>query len=127
MPVGLRSGTITSPTHRVFRITGGLPEGSATLMMSAEILSERSGVASLPGGLTAFGEAAEEAIVVPLGPLVRVGHASQQRSDDVVELRGGFFVDRLIQVVGGLVIAVAQPVLVDLFFRRTEFIAELEG
>src|SRR5260370_39367911 len=77
--------------------------------------------------LDSTGEAAEEAIGFPLGTCIGVGDALDQMQNDLVELRGGGLVDRLIQIVGRSMIAILQPILVELFFRRPMQISELES
>src|SRR6476660_7594679 len=71
-------------------------------------------------------EAAEEAIGVPLRSIRRVRDALAEFQQDAVELRGGGFVDGLIQIVGGRVVAVLQPILRDLLLGRFVLVAEFE-
>src|ERR1039457_2258897 len=72
-------------------------------------------------------EAAEEAVFAPGGARGIVGHSFEQPKHDAIEARGGFGVDRLSEIVGGLVVAVADPVLARGFVRRALLVAELEG
>src|SRR5580658_6499686 len=80
----------------------------------------RSAVFSLTG------EPPEEAIGIPLRAGGRVGHPLRQIQDDVVKLGGGGFVHRLVQVVRRSMIAVRQPILVQLFLGRAGQVAELK-
>ena len=76
--------------------------------------------------LDATGEAAEEAVGLPLRACAGVGDALDQIQNDLVELRRGGFVHGLIQIVGRSVITILQPILVQLFLGRPGQISELE-
>src|SRR4051794_34142647 len=78
------------------------------------------------GSRSGPGKALEKAVVVPRRPGGRIGDPAEQPHDHVIELRRGFDVDRLLQVVRGLVVDVADPVAADLLLRRSELVAELE-
>ena len=59
--------------------------------------------------------------------VLRVGHALAEIEDEAVELRRRGCIDGLVQVVGGSVIPVLQPLLGDLLLWRAFFVSELEG
>jgi hypothetical protein len=61
-----------------------------------------------------------------LGARGTVGHPFEQAYDDPIELGRGRLIHRLIQIVGRLVIAVANKIVENLIFRRAELVAEFE-
>src|SRR5215472_2947206 len=76
--------------------------------------------------LHAAGETAKEAVRLPLGASIGVSYALNQMQDDLVELRRGCLVHRLIQIVRRSMIAVFEPIFVKLFLGRSRQISELE-
>src|ERR1039458_9809693 len=71
-------------------------------------------------------EPLEKRIVLPLRARRAVGHPLQQAHHNPVELRRRCLIHRLIQIVGRLVIAVADKIVEDLVFRGAELVPELE-
>src|SRR5580700_9289821 len=72
------------------------------------------------------GEAFEEALLVPMRTIGGVRHALAYIEQDAVELSGRGFVHRLVEIVGGRMIAVLQPILGQRLFGRPWEVAELE-
>src|ERR1039457_7267822 len=68
----------------------------------------------------------EKAVRVPLRPRGIVRHALDELQDHHIEFARRRFVHRLVEVVRGRVIAVLQPLLVQLLLRRPGHVAELE-
>src|ERR1035437_10185401 len=71
-------------------------------------------------------EPLKKRIVLPLRARRAVGHPLQQAHHNPVELRRRCLIHRLIQIVGRLVIAVADKIVEDLVFRGAELVPELE-
>ena len=59
----------------------------------------------------------EEAAAVPRRRLGSIGHSQSDVGHDVFKLAGRRQIDRLVQVVGGSVVAIVQPLLRRRFFR----------
>ena len=72
-------------------------------------------------------EAAEEAGLVPVRAAGAVGDGFGKRQDQAVEAGGRFQIHRLVQIVGGRVVAFFQPGLRDLLLGRSFLIAELSS
>src|SRR5690242_17576289 len=72
-------------------------------------------------------ETLEKRLSFPLWSLLRIRHPQQQSRDHPVEFGCRRFVHGLIQVIAGLVIAIANPVVENLVFWCTELVAELES
>src|SRR5207302_6740285 len=73
------------------------------------------------------GDPENEALALPQWPRAIIRDAPTQLHNDVVRLRGGGHVHRLISIVRWRVIASLEPLLVQLLFGRSLLIAELEG
>src|ERR1035438_2446448 len=71
-------------------------------------------------------EPLEKRIVLPLRARRTVRHPFEQAHHDPVELRRRCLIHRLIQIVGRLVIPVADKIVEYFVFRTAELVAELE-
>src|SRR5712691_10997667 len=68
----------------------------------------------------------EEAVGLPLWPVVCVSHAFRQIQNNLVELSRSGLVYGLLQIVRWRVIAFLQPILMEFFFRGSRQVAEFE-
>src|SRR5438128_966614 len=72
------------------------------------------------------GESSEETLGIPLRTLRRISDPLCECKQDMIELGGGSFVHRLLEIVGRGVVAVFQPFFMQLLLGRVWFVTEAE-
>jgi len=78
-------------------------------------------------GTSLLRKSSEEAAGVPMRLIVRVGDAHSKSEHEAVVASCGRLIDRLIQVVGRGMVALAQPVFSRLLLGRTGHIPKLKS
>src|SRR5438067_13608 len=112
---GVMAYTVTRRTREIgIRLALGAGRGSLLGMVMRE-----AAVLTLAGVAIAIPIALARARLVVCDSL-------QQTHNHAIEFRRRRLVDRLIQIVGGLVIPVLDPVMKNPVFRSAEFVAEFE-
>src|SRR4051812_3479523 len=72
-------------------------------------------------------ESSEETLGIPLGTLRGISDPVSEFKQDMIELGGGSFVHRLIEIIGRSMVAVFQPFFMQLLLGRIWFVTEAEG